>query len=85
MPNGIVLIRPDGSIRLIHDFQDEIWGPISVCFGTDPGDSSMLYVVTDGNLFASEWESWMVQSTEIMPAMTMRTEVDVDGAPVPGE
>ena len=74
-----------GTMRLIHDHQDGVWGPTSACFGVSADDSSTLYVVTDGNLFAADWEPWMVQSTEIMQGMVLRTDVGVEGAPVPDE
>ncbi len=83
--NGIVKIRPDGTIRLIHDFKDDIWGPTDVIFGTGPDDNTMLYAVTDGNIFGAKMPGWLSQSTETMPAMVLRTDVGVKGAPVPGE
>jgi sugar lactone lactonase YvrE len=80
--NGIVKIRPDGTIRLVHDFKDGVWGPTDVIFGVGPDDSTMLYVVTDGNLIGAKMPDWLGQSTEVMPAMVLRTDVGVKGAPV---
>ena len=82
--NGIVKIRPDGTIRLVHDFNDGVWGPTDVIFGAGPDDSTMLYVVTDGNLIGAKMPGWLGQSAEVMPAMVLRTDVGVKGAPVPG-
>ncbi len=83
--NSVILIRPDGTIRLIHDHQDDIWGPTSAIFGNGPDDSTTLYIVTDGNLYGAEGPPWYAQSQDVMPALVLRRNVGVEGAPVPGK
>ncbi len=81
--NGLVLMRADGTYKLIHDYKDEMWGPTSAVFGTAEGDKTTLYVVTDGNVFGNEWPGYMTQASELKPARVMRIDVGVEGAPVP--
>ena len=81
--NGLVLMRADGTYKLILDYNDEMWGPTSTVFGTDEGDKTTLYVVTDGNVFANEWPGYLTQSSELKSAKVMRVDVGVEGATVP--
>ncbi len=82
--NGIVLMRPDGTSRLMYDYLDELWGPTSAVFGTDLGDTTTLYTVNDGNIFGAVWPSWMNQSPDLFEATVQKVDVGVEGAAVPG-
>ncbi len=84
--NSIVLIRPDdGTIRLMYDYKDGIWGPCDVIFGADPNDAGTLYVVGDGNIYGSAWSPWFQQSPDVLPPKVLRIDAGVEGAPVPGD
>jgi sugar lactone lactonase YvrE len=83
--NGLVLLRPDGTARLIRDSEEGVWGPTSAVFGVAPGDTTTLYMVNDGNAFAAVgFPPWMQQSAALFPATVQRLDVGVAGAPVPG-
>ena len=82
--NGIVLVRPDGTTRLMRDVDDGLWGPTDAVFGASSSDGGSLFVVTDGNIFGSLLPPPLSPASQLVPAQLLRIDTDSFGAPLPG-
>lgn len=83
--NGLVLVRPNGEVRLLHDKDDDFWGPTAAIFGRAEDDLNNLYVVTDGNAFGSVLPPHLSQSMEVSAPKLLGLDAGVMGAPIPGD
>lgn len=82
--NTLLFVSAQGDVRTMLTSEEGMWGPTAAIFGEGPGEQTLLYVVTDGNMFAWLLPPEQRDSDEVFEAEVISLDVGIPGAPVPG-
>lgn len=78
--NSVLRLDPDGAQTTIADAATGAVGPSAAVFGRGAGDTTSLYVVTDGNFFGGTFAK---NGQPVIAPVLLRIAVGVPGAPLP--
>jgi hypothetical protein len=73
--NSLVLVRGDGTARVLLGADEGMWGPTAAVLGAAPGGGQALYVVTDGNVFGAQLPPPLRRSDATFEAQLLRVEL----------